>query len=178
MVDFTATSGIFNSACKSGKIFLSLVSVNLQKCSKRSMPECPIQQNLADCMALSISPDRVYGKDTLNLSAIDAAVKSGWLYKITISEEHRMNYLDTKSLVNAARQMGGFEGLKLVWALHPNAFTPHHKRTTARKLKDVRQEDLDAARKMLHYMLELRDLLPSSTDTVGVESNRLVAMEE
>ena len=120
-------------------------------------------------------PRGVYGKGTSNLGGIDAAVKPGWLFQNTIIESHGVN---TKTLVNTAKQMGGCQGLKFVWALHPYAFTPHFKRQTFRKLKDLSQEDVAKAMAIPQYMLELKDLLPTSIGNLDVEDNQLVAMEE
>ena len=139
------------------------------------LPECHVKQNLANHNALKALPEGVYGRGTGNLGGIDAAVKPGWLFQVTVSERHGIN---TKALVNTAKQMGGFEGLKFVWALHPSAFTPHFKRQTFRKTKDVSQGDADRAKAIPQYMLMLHDLAPTSIGTVDVEDNQPVAMEE
>ena len=102
-------------------------------------------------------------------------MKPGWLYRITVSEERS---IDTKALVSAAKQMGGFEGLKFIWAPHPLAFTPHYKRKTLKNVEDVSQENLDAARKMPQYMLDFRDLLPNSMRIGGAEDDESGAMDE
>ena len=94
------------------------------------LPECPIEQNLADYRALSTLPEGVYGKGTQNLGGSHAAVKPGWLYRITVSEERS---IDTKALVSAAKQMGGFEGLKFIWAPPPTCFP------TALQAKDTQK---------------------------------------
>ena len=86
--------------------------------------------------------------------------------------------VDTKALVNLARQMGGCQGLNFVWALYPFAFTPYFKRQTFRKLQNVSNEDTDVAKAIPQYMLDLKDLLPASICTDRVEDNQLVAMEE
>ena len=139
------------------------------------LPACQAKQTLVNHIALSTLPPGVYGKGTGNLGGIDAAVKPGWLFQIRVSGNHVIN---TKALVNMVRKMGNPQGLKLVWVLHPIAFTPDFKRQTFRKLKDVSEEGTEAARRIPQLMLELRDLHPSSIGTISEEGNQPVAMEE
>ncbi len=68
------------------------------------LPECHVKQNLANHNALKALPEGVYGRGTGNLGGIDAAVKPGWLFQITVSERHGIN---TKAPMNTAKKMGG-----------------------------------------------------------------------
>ena len=138
--------------------------------------ECQTKQNLPNFTALSALPEDAYRTGTRSVGGIDAAVKPGWLFQITVSGYHGK---DTQSLVNMARQMGGFQGLKFVWAIHPIAFTPHFQRQTIWKVKGVSKEDRDVARAIPQHMLELRDLLPTdSNGAVEMKDNQLLAAEK
>ena len=139
------------------------------------LPACQTRQTLPDHTALSSLPQGVYGEGTNNLGGIDAAVKPGWLFQVIIRMTRGIN---TEALVNMVREMGGSQGLKFVWVLHPCAFPPRLKRQAFRKLKDVSEEETEAVNNIPQYMLELRNLLPTGIGTVNEEGNQPVPTEE
>lgn len=112
-------------------------------------------KNLPNHTAFSLLPGVVYGKGTKDLGGIDAAVKPRWLLQKIISGNYGLN---PEALVSTARWNGGNPGPEACLGPPPICLYTAFKRQTFRKLQDVRQEDTDAVKAILHYMLELKDL--------------------
>ena len=71
---------------------------------RQVLPESQTKQTLVNYIAISTLPEGMCGTGTKPLGGIDAVVKPGWLYQITVSEDYGMV---TTALVKTARQDGG-----------------------------------------------------------------------
>ena len=120
----------------------------------RPLPSCPLSADLPDHTSIGNLQTAVYGRGIYeyNLGGVDAVVKPGKLYQITVSKEHKIN---TRAMANVAGKMGGFNNLELYWAVDQQSFDPDFKKQNFRKTRDVSAAVAKEARGIKQYLLRL-----------------------
>ena len=89
----------------------------------KDLPTCAASEDIQDHTAIASLQPGVYmqGIYEYDLGGIDAVVKPGRLYQITISERHK---IDRPAAAIVAAKMGDFDNLELYWAVAQQTFTP------------------------------------------------------
>lgn len=118
------------------------------------LDRCAARENLKSYTAIGSLQPGVYGKGMYehNLGGVDAVVKPGKLFQITVSERHKIKM---PAMATVVAQMGGVDNLKLYWVVDELTFTPDFRKQPFIKTKDVTAAVAREVRGIKQYLLQL-----------------------
>lgn len=131
------------------------------------LPFCANSEDIRDHSAIASLQLGVYGKGVYihNLGGVDAVVKPGKLYQITVSERHK---IQLSALSSIAERMGGLDNLELYWVADHQTFTSDFRKQTFAETKDTTAAVARQARGIKQYLLQLPNdikLMPAHQDS-------------